>query len=224
MEHTKLIFIVDDEVELTQLLTLRMEACGYEVSAFNDPLALLDTLIHRTPDLFIVDLMMPGIDGLELCKRIRAVSQFQSIPILMLTACYGQKERARGYECGIDDFMNKPYDARELETRVKNLLDKKRMHQKALEEERLLTLQQTAVTVSHEMMTPLTALSLSIDQVRRFGARLPDNPIEDDLDIITQALSEMEELIYKLQRVTGVATESYIGEVSMIDLNASSAC
>lgn len=220
MEHSdsKQIYIIDDEEELTRLLKMRMEAAGYEAHTFNRPLEALAALEHTTPDLLIVDLMMPEMDGIELCKRIRDIPRFKTVPILMLTACYQQPERVRGFECGIDDFMNKPYDAKELMTRIGNLLNKRSVHQQQLESERLRILQETAVAVSHEVMTPLTALSLSLSNVKRYNTKAD---VDDDIDIMAQALSNIEALVYKLQRVTNVATEEYIDGISMINVDAS---
>lgn len=214
-----LIYIVDDEPALTDVLKLRLSACGYLVKTFNHPFHALDALEHDTPGLFILDFMMPDMDGFALCKEIRRRAHLRTIPVLLLTACDNRTERIRGFEAGIDDFMNKPYDAQELLTRVRNLLRKQDIVEEKIESERLQTLQDTAVTVSHEIMTPLTALSLTVQHMKRRLAG--DTTLVADITTVEEALAQIESLVYKLQRVSAVATEEYIGGVSMINLNAS---
>lgn len=219
----KTVFIVDDEVDLTNVLTHRLEANGYTVRAFNHPKDLLrhsyaDKII---PDLFIVDLMMPEINGFELCKEIRADPRFKTTPILLLTAHSTREQKLLGFEHGVDEFMGKPYDSQELLTRIQNLLEKKETYRAEVEAERLKVLQETAVAVSHGMMTPLTAISLSVQQLKRTlaGSEVAKS-VQEELDTIAEALSKIEALVYKLQRVSGVVTEEYFDGVSMINLDA----
>ncbi len=217
----KTIFVIDDEAALTEVLKVRLEARGYTVHAFNNPLLALKALTALTPDCFIIDLLMPEMDGYALCREIRGQAAFRTTPIILLTAQSTRERKLEGFECGIDEFMGKPYDADELLGRVENLLEKKQTYQDEIQAERAKVLKDTAVTVSHEIMTPLTALSLNIEQISRECGRLGIAAFSEELDTMQKCLVKIEELVIKLQRVTTVATEPYIGDVEMIDLDGS---
>src|ERR1044071_3067608 len=116
------ILIVEDEEPLTTLLRYNLEAEGYEVDAVargDDA----DTRLKETaPDLVVLDWMLPGLSGIELCRRLRARPQTQSLPIIMLTARGEESERVRGLATGADDYLVKPFSVPELMARVRAIL------------------------------------------------------------------------------------------------------
>lgn len=116
------ILIVEDEEPLTLLLRYNLEAEGYEVDAAarGDDAQL--RLQETTPDLVILDWMLPGLSGIELCRRLRARPETKSLPIIMLTARGEESERVRGLATGADDYIVKPFSVPELLARVKALL------------------------------------------------------------------------------------------------------
>ena len=116
------ILIVEDEEPLTTLLRYNLEAEGYEVDAVarGDE---ADTRLRETaPDLVVLDWMLPGLSGIELCRRLRARPQTQSLPIIMLTARGEESERVRGLATGADDYIVKPFSVPELLARIRALL------------------------------------------------------------------------------------------------------
>lgn len=116
------ILIVEDEEPLTMLLRYNLEAEGYEVetAARGDD---ADTkLKERTPDLVVLDWMLPGLSGIELCRRLRARPETRQLPIIMLTARGEESERVRGLSTGADDYIVKPFSVPELIARVRALL------------------------------------------------------------------------------------------------------
>jgi two-component system phosphate regulon response regulator PhoB len=116
------ILIVEDEEPLTLLLRYNLEAEGYEVDAAarGDDAQL--RLQETTPDLVILDWMLPGLSGIELCRRLRARPETKTLPIIMLTARGEESEKVRGLATGADDYMVKPFSVPELLARVKALL------------------------------------------------------------------------------------------------------
>ena len=116
------ILIVEDEEALTLLLRYNLEADGYEVDtvARGDEADLL--LKEKTPDLVILDWMLPGLSGIELCRRLRARPETKQLPIIMLTARGEESERVRGLATGADDYIVKPFSVPELSARVRALL------------------------------------------------------------------------------------------------------
>jgi len=113
------ILVIEDEVNIVQVIRLYLEQAGYTVYSANDGVAGLEMHAREHPDLVILDLMLPALDGMEVCRRIRA---WANTPILMLTARQGEEDRVAGLELGADDYLVKPFSPRELVSRVKAIL------------------------------------------------------------------------------------------------------
>ncbi len=114
------ILVAEDQTDIRDLLALNLRGAGYTVNAVGDGHAALASQAEAASDLLILDLMMPGMDGLEVCKALRA--RGHSTPILMLTAKSTELDRVLGLELGADDYLTKPFSLAELLARVKALL------------------------------------------------------------------------------------------------------
>lgn len=119
---TKLIAVVDDEPDINELLSIHFTKAGYKVKTFEDAGTLFRFLKSNTPDLFILDLMLPDADGFEICKYLKKDDKFSSIPVIMLTARVDEMDKVLGLELGADDYVTKPFSPRELVARVKAVL------------------------------------------------------------------------------------------------------
>jgi DNA-binding response OmpR family regulator len=119
----ELILVVDDEPNIIELARLYLERDGFRVMGVGDGLAALESVERLRPGLMILDIMLPKLDGLEICKKLRA--QDNSIPILMLTARDDDIDKILGLELGADDYLTKPFNPRELVARVKAILRRK---------------------------------------------------------------------------------------------------
>jgi DNA-binding response OmpR family regulator len=113
------ILVIEDEANIVQIIQLYLEQAGYTVLSATDGIAGLELHAREHPDLVILDLMLPALDGMEVCRRIRS---WASTPILMLTARQGEEDRIAGLELGADDYLVKPFSPRELVSRVKAIL------------------------------------------------------------------------------------------------------
>lgn len=113
------ILVVDDDPEIRHLLTQYLEKNGYRVTAVAEGSGMHMTLERTHVDLIVLDLMLPGVDGLELCRDLRARSK---VPVIMLTARGDEMDRVLGLEMGADDYLAKPFSARELLARIKVVL------------------------------------------------------------------------------------------------------
>lgn len=118
------ILVVDDEVSLQETLAYNLKKQGYEVQTTGDGAEALDLAREMDPDLIILDIMLPGLDGFEICRILR---REMSTPVLMLTARDDEIDRVVGLEVGADDYMAKPFSMRELVARVKAMLRRVRL-------------------------------------------------------------------------------------------------
>lgn len=116
------ILVTDDESSIRELLRYNLEKAGYEVDCRDDGLKTVSYALENPPDLLVLDLMLPGIDGLEVCRTLRQQEATKFLPIIMLTARGEEIDRVVGLEIGADDYMTKPFSPRELVARVKSLL------------------------------------------------------------------------------------------------------
>ena len=120
MYQGKQLLVVDDHREIRDLLKRFLEQHGYQVQGVADGNAMRQYLTHQQPDLIILDLMLPGDDGLTLCRELRG--QGNDVPIIMLTAVGEETDRIIGLEMGADDYLPKPFNPRELLARIKAVL------------------------------------------------------------------------------------------------------
>ena len=116
------ILVVDDEPDALELVGFNLKAAGYEVVTADDGTDALKKARQHAPDLILLDVMLPEVDGLEVCKLLRRDPATSQIPVIMLTAKAAEIDRVLGLELGADDYMTKPFSPRELVLRVKNLL------------------------------------------------------------------------------------------------------
>ncbi|MDC0716378.1 response regulator transcription factor [Nannocystis bainbridge] len=129
------VLIVDDEEPLRASLSYALTREGYSVTTAEDGASALEQTRTRNPDLVILDLMLPGLDGMEVCRRLRAVSD---VPVVMLTARDRGQDKVDGLTVGADDYVTKPFDTPELIARVGAVLRRRASAQRLLEEDRLL--------------------------------------------------------------------------------------
>ncbi|MGA2263427.1 MAG: response regulator [Acidobacteriota bacterium] len=116
------ILAIDDEKDLIELVRYNLEKEGFRVRGALDGETGLAMAMQEIPDVVLVDLMLPGIDGLEVCRRLRSDSRTAGIPLIMLTAKAAESDRIVGLELGADDYVTKPFSTRELTARVRALL------------------------------------------------------------------------------------------------------
>ncbi len=124
------ILVVDDEKDIVKMLDYNLKKDGYKaVSAYEGEKAL-DLARREMPDLIILDLMLPGMDGLEVCKMLKKEPKTAHIPIIMLTAKTQEADKVVGLELGADDYVTKPFSPRELLARVKAILRRSKEKEK----------------------------------------------------------------------------------------------
>jgi DNA-binding response OmpR family regulator len=117
-----LVLVADDDPDILSLVTLRLERDGYEVIGAPDGERAVEEALERTPDLALIDVSMPKLDGYEVTERLRQHEPTSAIPIILLTARVQDSDVARGIEAGADDYVKKPFSTADLRTRVQAAL------------------------------------------------------------------------------------------------------
>jgi signal transduction histidine kinase len=171
------VLIVDDEEKNIKLIKLMLKAEEYHLVGAQSGEEALHAVEETPPDLILLDVMMPGIDGFEVCRRLKREEQTRIIPIVMVTALREKEHRVAALKAGADDFLSKPVDQTELVVRVKSLLRIKAYHEGLLKSyreiseknEKLEELERAKEGLSHmiihDLRNPLTAISVSLEMI-----------------------------------------------------------
>jgi two-component system response regulator BaeR len=184
------ILIVEDESDLSSVMADYVIAAGYATQVIADGREALASVRHAVPDLIVLDIMLPNLDGLALCKAVR---EFSEVPIIMVTARVQEIDRLLGLEIGADDYLCKPFSPRELVARIKVILRRSR---KPDEDARLVEIDEAARSVRIRAqlldLTP-TEYSLLAAMAKRPGtifsrAQLLDLASRDNLDVADRAI------------------------------------
>lgn len=117
-----LIYVVEDEPDVARLIEHNLCTAGYEVSIFYSGAPVVPSAATNQPSLFLLDIMLPGINGFDLCRQIRQHEQLSRIPVIFLSALTQEPDRLQGFEVGGDGYITKPFSPRELIARVRNIL------------------------------------------------------------------------------------------------------
>ncbi len=118
------ILIVDDDIDATSLLKNFLTLDGYEPTTLNDSTAVIKKANSLNPDLFLLDLMMPVLDGFKLCRMLRAIPKFAHTPVVIITALSDDDSKAVAFGAGANGYLTKPYQPDQLRTIIKDLIDK----------------------------------------------------------------------------------------------------
>ncbi|WP_213947456.1 response regulator [Luteibacter sp. dw_328] len=187
---TATILIVEDESDLSAIMADYVTAAGYEAEVIADGSAALTRVMDRSPDLIVLDIMLPGLDGLSLCREVRT---FSDVPIIMVTARVEEIDRLLGLETGADDYLCKPFSPRELVARIRAIL---RRHRTLDDDMRLVNIDEPKRTIRIRSqvldLTP-TEYSLFAAMAKRPGtihsrAQLLDLVSRDNLDVTDRAI------------------------------------
>ena len=116
------IFVLEDDADIARLVQHHLQAAGFDARLFHTPANLIPEAERQAPALFLLDIMVPGGDGLDVCRRLRNHSSLSTVPIIFLTARASENDRVLGLEQGADDYITKPFATRELVARVKAVL------------------------------------------------------------------------------------------------------
>ncbi|MEW6570429.1 MAG: response regulator [Nitrospirota bacterium] len=190
------ILIVDDAVDTVELLKKRFRAEGYDTAEAYNGEEALHMVTKYNPDIIVLDVMMPKIDGYEVCQILKSDEETRYIPVLMLTAKGEVESKVRGLDIGADDYLAKPFDYKELSARVRSLLAQRAAHEKKAEEEKAGALGQMMEQVAHEIRNPLTSIG---GFARKVYSKLPESdPNRKYMEMIINDVAVLENMIKQL--------------------------
>jgi len=201
------ILVVDDNADNVELLAKRLKALGYRTAEAYDGEQALLRVAEEEPDLVILDVMMPKLDGFEVCQRLKSDERTRSIPVIMLTAKREVPDKIRGLDTGADDYVTKPFNPQELMARVRSLLNLRTLHEKRVTEEKLGALGQMAEGVAHEVRNPMVTIG---GFARRIRDRLPESdPLREYAEHIIKEVERLETMVEEIVRFKALMISPY---------------
>ncbi|MDP2363342.1 MAG: response regulator [Ignavibacteria bacterium] len=214
----KKILVIDDLPENVFMLQDRLEHEGFEVLTAYDGFTGIDKAKNELPDLILLDVMMPDITGLEVCKILVNEPTTKNIPIILVTAKSGAEDTKEGLEAGAFDYIKKPFNRIELLARVKSALQLSEAHKLLLSSEIRDTYIATVVTANHKIKQPLTLLSLSSAAIKR---ELNKDEISKDgilkrVKYIDIAVKEITDVLNQLNAIKNPILSEYTSNIKMI--------
>ena len=217
----KKILVIDDLPENVFMLQDRLEHEGYEVITAYDGKSGIEKVRSERPDLILLDVMMPDITGIEVCKILVADKETAGIPIILVTAKSGADDTKEGLEAGAFDYIKKPFNRIELVARVKSALKLSDANKLILDAEKKNTFVATVVTANHKIKQPLTLLSLSSSAIKRELGKdeISRESLLGRLKYIDIAIKEISEVLDKLDSIKDPVITDYTNSVKMINVD-----
>ena len=217
------ILLIDDDQEVAKIVVRFLRSEGYDIQYATTGRAGLDIIERESPDLLLLDVSLPDINGFEICRRLRSSPRTEQLNVIMLTGRGSVDARVAGLESGADDYLTKPFDPQELLARIQAQLRLKALRERLVEMEKVATIGQMVITLSHEINNPLTIIVWHAELLRERVGSLPNIPPEvlDSLEAIGREAHRIQQVMTKLARVTRPVVTEYLPGTSMIDVEES---
>lgn len=214
------ILVIDDQEENVYMLKERLENEGYEISTAYNGKTGIEKTVNEKPDLVLLDVMMPEMSGLEVCRYLVKNPATSSIPIILVTAKVSAEDTREGLQAGAIDYIKKPINKIELLARVKSALKLRDYQKKILEVEKLEMFSATVVTANHKIKQPLTLIKLALAALKREAAKEPISreTIEKKLVYIETAVNEITAILNQFNTIEKPFLSNYVRDIKMVDL------
>ena len=217
----KKILVVDDLPENVFMLQDRLEHEGYEVITAYDGLTGIEKTRNELPDLILLDVMMPGITGFEVCKTLANDMKTKNIPIILVTAKIGAEDTKEGLEAGAFDYIKKPFNRIELLARVNSALKLSDAQKMLIRAEKQSVFAATVVTANHKIKQPLTLMNLSAAAIKRELAKeeISIESITKRLNYIELAIKEINDVLNNMNTIKDPTIADYTENIKMIKVD-----
>lgn len=217
----KKILVVDDQKDNVFVLQERLTREGFEVlSAFDGP-TCLTMASEESPDLILLDVMMPGMSGFEVCKKLTANEETKLIPVLLVTALTEAEDLKEGFQAGAFDYIKKPFNRVELIARIKSALSFRESQKVLLEIEKVQTYAATVITANHEIKQPLTLINLSTAAINRELRKdeLSKDVVHKRVTFIEDATKDIISVLQQLSSIKVPVLTDWVNDLKVVDLS-----
>lgn len=216
MKKSKILVIDDNNLNL-RMIELVLQNYNYDVITAMNGASGIKATQEQNPDLILLDIMMPVMDGFEVCERLKESPDTQDIPIIFLTSKPDSEGIVKGFELGAADYVTRPFNRPELMARIKTHLSLKESRDKVIELERKNSILAMGTTTNHEINQPLTVLTGNLFLLKEsLSAQNPTQQQTVYFRKMDQAVMKIKELLAKYQNPVGTRFETYSGASKMV--------
>ncbi|OQA15991.1 MAG: Alkaline phosphatase synthesis transcriptional regulatory protein PhoP [bacterium ADurb.Bin363] len=210
------ILIVDDDESIRKAIAYKLKKNNYEVFSASNGIEALIKIREINPDLIILDVIMPGINGYEVLEKLNDAQELLSIPVMMLTGQGELKDKIKGFEKGAYDYLSKPFDHRELSIRVEALLRLRNLQKELIKTERLSVVGKIALNIKQEIEKPLNSI-INLSESLLLQDISPS--LKKRLNHILESSCRIRRIIQKFEKLQDTPVKNYLDGIKMIDLN-----
>lgn len=212
------VMIVDDDPNIGLLVEMTLRKKGnFEIVNCSSGEMALEEIAKDKPDIVLLDIMMPGMDGYEVCKAIKSSPDTKFISVIILSARREMGDKVKGMDLGADDYIVKPFDPDELLSRVRARLRIQELEKELIDKKQLETVLSMAVTLQHEINNPLAGI-MGNGEILKDWKSLHPKEVDECVAAISGQAIRIRDLVQKLSSVTQVVESTYLGNTRMIDI------
>ncbi len=217
----KKVLVVDDQKDNVFVLEDRLKREGYEVLKAYDGQTCIRIAEDASPDIILLDVMMPGMSGFDVCKTISSSKKTSGIPIILVTALTEAEDLKEGFQAGAFDYVKKPFNRVELIARVKAAIRFSDSQKIMLEYEKVRTFSATVSTANHEIKQPLTLINLSTAAVNRELGKdeISKEVVKKRIGFIEDATKDIISVLDKLSAIKTPILTDWVNDVKLVDLS-----
>lgn len=218
----KKILVIDDHPDSVFLMQDRLEREGFEVITAYDGHSGLERAFNENPDLILLDVMMPGLNGLEVCRTLTNTPGSKDIPVILVTAKTEAENTKEGLQAGAFDYIRKPVNKVELLARINSALKLREATRLLIELEKVNTFSATVVTANHEIKQPLTLMSLSIAAIKREIGKdvISREAVLKKIGFMEGAIKDITMVLEKFKAIRSPNFSPYVNDIRMVDLDS----
>ncbi|HEQ60627.1 MAG TPA: response regulator [Firmicutes bacterium] len=210
------ILVVDDDPSLSNMVRDLLSDAGYDAAVVSNGPDCLDHCHRRLPDLILLDIRMPGMDGYEVCRALKHDPRTAAIPIVLLSALTETEHKIRGFSLGVFDYLTKPFSNEELLARIGNILGRQRLLKKTFEASKVDTVRQMSVTLADRINNPLAGI-MACCQIISKNIHNPEKVVEV-LERINESVYQIYTVLLKLASAHEVKSAEYSQGIPMVDV------
>jgi DNA-binding response OmpR family regulator len=227
MNKKSLILIADDSISNRNMLQILLEKDGYETTCLENGIDAIEKTASINPDLILLDIMMPGADGYEVCRELKKSRKTKNIPIIFITAKTETESIVAGFAAGASDYVRKPFNSTELLARVKTHLDLTRSfndlresQEKILKLEQLNTILAMAGTANHDINQPLTVITGNLYLLEEtINKQTLSSPQIKYIQEIKKSINRIKEILEQYSRAVDLRYKEYAGGSKIVILD-----
>jgi len=217
----KKVLVVDDQKDNVYVLEDRLKREGYEILKAYNGKSCIEIAETQTPDIILLDVMMPGLSGFEVCKLLTTSKITMNIPVILVTALNEANDLNEGFLAGAFDYIKKPFNRIELLARVKAALRFSELQNMMLQIEKIRTFSATVSTANHEIKQPLTLINLSTAALNRElgNAEIDREAVKKRIGFIEAATRDIISVLDKLSAIKSPVLTDWVNDVKLVDLS-----